>query len=476
MAYDPFGLIPANVRTLRPGVSNWASYPASGVILDKGEWDAQRAITDGLKVCSWVYACVDMRAKGVSSVPWIVQRRVGRAYNSRSWERDYGNKYENLIERPNEFITRKYLMHFQSMHLDTGGNALFKKVTVGAGTESFRVAELWPLKAHRAFPVPDETGDWIGAYRIMDPKRIYEIPANLVIHAQRPDPENPFWGMSPLQVLAGTVDTDVAMVRANRTLAKNDNMPAAIISDQNITTPEQLAQVQDALDARWARPQRGKPMVLPKGTNFIKLALTPQELDYLASRKWNVSEICAAYDILPAVFDGQQASYANLANSIEYMWEMGIMPQLEVIRDALNLSLLTATESETTFIDFDLSNVKALKVQFTRAVADFRQLVQTGVPQKTANDRVGLNLPRYPFDDRSLYEGRWLGTAPGQFDTPTDPNAAAPTTPGKPNGADTSPNLAERDKPTLPAPNNPSSPIPPMSGKSITNGHMDPDP
>jgi HK97 family phage portal protein len=400
-----------------------------------------------------------MRAKGVASVPWIVERRTGRAANAHKWERDYGHSLELLLSRPNEQMSSNYLMHFQSMHLDTGGNALFKKLRAGG-----RYRELWPLNPVRAENIVDESGNQVGYFRIQEKQGTKDIPVDMVIHAQRPNPLNPYWGMSPLQSLAYTVDADVAMVRANRSLANNNNMPPAVITDQNIKTPQQLIETQEALDVRWSQDLKGKPLVLPNGTHFLRLALTPQELDYLASREWNVREICAPFDVLPSIFDPTSATYSNLSASIEYMWEAGVIPQLGVIRDALNLGLISREESSTLRVTYDLSEVKALKVQFTRAVADFRTLVQTGVPGTVANERTKVGLPKYLNDDVS-YPPVKGGVAPDG----SSADAATPTTAGNAAGGETGVGgmPAGGDPAPLGTPNSPSTANPNQSGKSV---------
>ena len=80
------------------------------------EWRTDRAIREGLKSSSYVYACVQIIARSMASVPWYVYRQNANG----DWLKVDNHPLQKLIERPTPWHSRKDLMVGMAQHLYFG--------------------------------------------------------------------------------------------------------------------------------------------------------------------------------------------------------------------------------------------------------------------------------------------------------------------------------------------------------------------
>lgn len=343
------------------------------------EWDDRNASAEGYKASSWVYACVDRLAGAASRVPWRVLEKRGE-----EWEAQADSPWELAIEYPSEFFSRQYMVHLAATHLSIGGNALWQTQPVKRLVRGSLAAVpdgFSPMYTAIWRPVPDPVR-WVAGYKRIDGQGVYHPPieAARVVHAQYPDPDNFLWGHSPLRAVAKVIDMDVAQVRWNANLPKNRMNADYVIVDRTLTNRAQLDEAVAALRRRAAGPENaGVPLVLGAGTEAIRTGMTPQELDWLESRRFTLIEICAAFGLLPSMFV-PESKYANLADSIKFMWENGATRILATLEDALNTRLIPRALRAKFWIHYDTSGVEALRDSLKTRLESHEIAVRSGVP------------------------------------------------------------------------------------------------
>jgi HK97 family phage portal protein len=352
------------------------------------DFSAEGYIEQG-KTCSWVFACQDRLAGAVSSVPWRVQKRRGT-----EWEEDSGHEYEIAIEYPNDHLSRQYLMRMAVMHLCGTGNFLWRTVRARG-----RVDEFWPINPLLWMPVPSD--DWIDRYersplglQVRQGPRTYKPEE--VIHGQLCDPLNPYWGLSPMRSISRVVDMDRRMVEWNRIAIENGAVPPGVLIDPSIQTDEQREEAEAAILAHYSGPERARvPLVLGGDGKWERMAMTPAEMDWMESRRWTLVEVCAAHGILPAMLF-PDTKYANVGESIRYMWEHGARTLLELVQDALNTKLVPRRERASLWIHYDLSGVEVLKDNLATRLEGHERAVRSGVPINRSY--VLFDLPLEPVE------------------------------------------------------------------------------
>lgn len=371
--------------------------PRAPVGLSLSDWREEQVTLNAYKACSWVYACVSRIAQALSSVPWRVYVRRSRTDD---WEPAVDHPFERLLEYPNPRQSRKALLNFQGLQLLLRGNALFHYVA-GEGGEA---PELWPLNPSKIKPVADDS-EYLYGYQEQDGQR-RTLLAREVAHAQLPDPSNPLWGMPPLKSIAEIVANDLDSVAWNRATLKNLAVPPGAFVVPEIQTDEQLKEARNRIKERYSSPENARePLILAGGATWLSLGQNAVEMDWLESRKFTVNEIASAYNLLPAMFSPDAATYSNLETAVKWMWRNPVSQALDAFEEAFNLLLVKPTDRSSLWIHYDLSAVLALRDDLTDRAGALAQYVSSGVPVNTAAQILDLPIPSVEGGDTPLVAG-----------------------------------------------------------------------
>ncbi|MGL4640915.1 MAG: phage portal protein, partial [Shewanella sp.] len=329
-------------------------------------WDSAKAVSDGMKSSTWVYACVRRIYENAASVPFVLEQKRGNDFVKIGT-----HEIIDVLERPSKNYSMDYLTSMALAHLNLTGNALWHVISVGPEGKK-RPYEFQILK-------PSETRVLPGTGIIGDAneKTKYEITragltkqileSSEVIHWMLPDPENLLWGLAPLQAAARVVDTDIAAQRWNKNVIDNRGVTDyAFVFKDSLTKPQfELAREQ----VREQIATKGRePWVLGNG-DVRSFGSTAVDLDYANLRKLSREEIAAAFGvplILLGVLEG--ATYANLEIAKRLFWEDVIIPMLEAFCDTLTRVVCLPFEpkplEQTLRIRPDFSGVPALQENF----------------------------------------------------------------------------------------------------------------
>jgi len=364
------------------------------------DWTTENAILSGLKSSNWVYACISKKADAVASVSWLVERRVGN-----EWKRDADHPLEILLQKANPFMSGQNLFERLVYHLDLGGNGLWYVILADG-----KPYELYPLHPDRIKPVPNKDG-WIEYYEYKidagDPKK---LDPRLVVHFMYPDPASVFWGMAPLQTVARAVDTDNEAVDWNKASLQNRAVTSGVF-----TTPPEAIVTQDQYDTLKAQiwdqhvgsANTGAPWIVTGGATWTPMGMTPQEMDFLESRKFHVSEIAAVFGVPVVLLSAERTTYNNMTVARRIFWEDTIVPLLSSVQEVLNLSLTRwwdpnisdMTKPPQLRVRYDLSNVPAMREGLNEKVAAATALYNMGVPFNSINQRLNLGFDPIPGGD-----------------------------------------------------------------------------
>jgi HK97 family phage portal protein len=364
------------------------------------EWSTHRAVKEGFKASTWVYTNVNAIMQAVGSVPWTANKRDGK-----EWVPAEGSPLQRLLDRPNPFITRAQLMKRLAAHLMLGGNGLFRKIMVSGRGGRQILGEIWPIDPSGLKPIPDPLG-FISAYEWTKPNGQQEkIPAEEVIHMMLVDPSTPYWGMSPLQAAARVVDTDIEAVKWNMASLQNRTVPDGVFTFKEALDDEAWDDARQQLREQYQGGDNARtPLILGGGADWKPMSLTPAEMDWLESRKLTREEICAVYRVPPpmvGIYDN--ATLANIETARKIFWLDTIIPLLDEVRDALNLGILPFFGNpDDLWINYDLSNVSAVREDMQGKVDTGAKLFSMGVPVSQIAEICELDIEEYEGWDQSL--------------------------------------------------------------------------
>ena len=364
------------------------------------DWSTEKAVTEGLKSSTWVYAAISKISTGLASLPLVLEKKKGDR-----WEPDAGHELQRLLNRPNPFMGRQDMLERWAQSMMLGGNALWWLNIVGG-----KPVEMWPISPDQIKPLHSRA-DFIGGYEWRvdsSTKRI--LPVAEVAHWMFPDPSNPRWGLAPLQAAAGAVDMDLAAARWNRAVLANDGKPPLAVFLDSSLSIDQMRQASALIREQINGGSIRQALVLGGASRAQPLSLNATDLDFLNGRRFSREEIAAVFGVPPVLLSfGEAATYANLEAAKTVLWEDRIVPLLDGFTQGLMGRLFPywGLSEETHRIRADLSAVRALQANLKteaevgklRAEA-FKTLVDAGVPANMAATAAQVPLTDIPGGDQ----------------------------------------------------------------------------
>lgn len=372
------------VRKMSPSQALGGIAISEGVTtVPQNDLNPTTAVKDGFKKNVFVYACVTRLASAASSLVWRVERRNGDG--EKDWEPAPEDWRSKLLNYPNPSMSAKEVMYYAFAWLAINGNGLLRRVPGGPGG----ILELWPASPVNVQVKPNR--DWIGGYDILENGRVVKnVDPEFFIHCRLPDPLNPLWGVGMLQSAWASVQADVASAEWRKNLYSSGGVPPGAITDSSLTTTEAVQEAKAQVRLAWRTgAKNSEPMVLGSGTSYLPFGFSAADMMIPQDRELTVAEIATAFGMLPAMFDSSAATYDNLRTAVRFMYDNGVIPLADTMRDALNLALLTEEEreSDSVYITYDLTQVPFFRAEREAKIEQLGMAIRSGISR---NDAVGL--------------------------------------------------------------------------------------
>lgn len=357
-------------------------------------WTTKKAVADGYKVSGWVFKAVSMISRNVASIPWHVETEEGEIMLE--------HPVTKLLRNPNPSFSRQDFFELLSAWQQLSGMAYSKMVFDSSG-----IAELWPVSPDRISPIASKDQvNLIGGYEILTEsgKKIISpdfTPEN-IISFRFIDPANPIMGIGPLQVAAKAVDIDVDQQSWNKSAMQNRGILDGVFTFERDLDATSYGTIKQKIKELFSGSKNARDIgVIGSNAKYQRLSLTPAEMDFITSRKFNREEIYSIFGIPPQIAGSQEAStYNNTANGMRIFWELTLIPILDDLKDTFNHSLSDYLQDGYR-IGYDVSGVVALK-QDQKEKADIAKLyVDMGVPVKGVNEMLKLGISEYDGWDKS---------------------------------------------------------------------------
>ncbi len=366
------------------------------------DWNTEKAVKEGFKASTWVYACVWKRMKAIASIPWKVE-----ILKKDTWEEDPSHPLKMLLDKPNSAMSLQDLIERLIAHLDLGGNGIWYKIFARKNGLEIPV-ELWPLPPDGIKPVPSSENfisryeySYQGVRKNFEPKEI--------LHIMYIDPSNVYWGMSPLMAGAKAVDTDVDAANWNKVALQNRAIADGVFAFKGNLTKEQYERAKQLIKEQHQGYDNARaPWVLGNDATWQQMSLSPAEMDFINSRKMTAMEICGIYQVPPPMIGlTENTPYANMKEARKIFWLDTIIPVLEDLKSAFNLGL-ASDFGEGVRINYDLSNVDALRADMAELVGIAKSLFDMGVPFNEINKKLELGFDEFSWGNEGYIPANYL--------------------------------------------------------------------
>ncbi|MCH9834475.1 phage portal protein, partial [bacterium] len=271
-----------------------------------------------------------------------------------------------------------------------------------------RTAELWPISPDRIAPIPSkERGKLLSGFATIEEdgvlrrKASVEFTPETIIHFKLLDPANPINGIAPLRAASRAVDTDNSQVNWNKAGMDNRGVFDGIFSFAETLMPEQAVTIAQLIREKFSGGSNArKPLVLGSNAKYQRLSISPAEMDFIDSRKFNREEIMSIFGVpLQLVGSEESATYNNFSESLRIFWMTTIVPLLDDMADTLNLSL-SSELSEGLRVGYDVSSVEAMRESEDTKVDVVKKYWDMGVPLSVLNEKMNLGLDAFDEWDK----------------------------------------------------------------------------
>ena len=370
-----------------------------------------------------VYSCVRILAEAVAGLPLNLYQ-----YNA-----DGGKEkalahplYLLLHDEPNpemsSFVFRETLM----THLLLWGNAYAQVIRNGRG----EVMALYPLMPNRMTVDRDANGQLYYSYNrssedapTMNGQTVTLKPSD-VLHI----PGLGFDGLvgySPIAMAKNAIGMAIACEEYGAKFFANGAAPGGVLEHPG--TIKDPTRVRESWQSTFGGSgNANKIAVLEEGMKYTPIGISPEQAQFLETRKFQINEIARIFRVPPhMVGDLEKSSFSNIEQqSLEFV-KYTLDPWVIRWEQSIQRSLLTPDEKKQYFVKFNLEGL--LRGDYASRMGGYATARQNG--WMSANDIRELeNLDRIPAEDGGdlyLINGNMLPLKnAGAFaDTNADPHS-----------------------------------------------------
>ena len=353
-----------------------------------------------------VYSCVRILSEAVASLPLNVYRYTDTGGKEKAIDHSL---YRLLHDEPNpemsSFIFRETLM----THLLLWGNAYAQIIRNGKG----EVIALYPLMPDRMTVDRDSNGRLYYKYRksnddapTMESGVVSLAPSD-VLHV----PGLGFDGLvgySPIAMAKNAIGLAIAAEEYGSKFYANGAAPSGVLEHPG--TLKDPTRVRDSWNSTFGGSSNShKVAVLEEGMKYTPISISPNEAQFLETRKFQINEIARIFRVPPhMVGDLEKSSFSNIEQqSLEFV-KYTLDPWVIRWEQALYRTLLSEDEKKTLFFKFNVEGL--LRGDYQSRMQGYATARQNG--WMSANDIRELeDLDRIPAElggDLYLINGNML--------------------------------------------------------------------
>lgn len=193
------------------------------------------------------------------------------------------------------------------------------------------------------------------------------------------DPNNPVFGISPIEPMIWEVRTDLAAMISNYALFSNDSVPGAqYVLDEGLTDDEQDKAYKFIKDQLEGPENNHRSVVLPGVREIKNLRLTQRDMEFGIMRKLTTEKVCAGLGVPKAILNYTDGvNYANGDAQERKFWEGTINPLQGQYSDFINNQVLRVMGIDDIELEFHEKSFKDQQWDEASGRADLEHGVYT---------------------------------------------------------------------------------------------------
>lgn len=302
-----------------------------------------------------VYACVRILSEAIAGLPLHMYRYKDEGGKEKAIDHTL---YHLLHDEPNPEMTSFVFRETLMTHLLLWGNAYAQIIRNGRG----EVIALYPLMPNRMEVNRDSNGMLYYVYQktsddaptmegssvILSPGEVLHVPGlgfdGLV-------------GYSPIAMAKNAIGLSMAAEEYGAKFYANGAAPSGVLEHPSVL--KDPAKVRNSWNAAFGGSSNShKVAVLEEGMKYTPISISPNEAQFLETRKFQIDEIARIFRVPPhMVGDLEKSSFSNIEQqSLEFV-KYTLDPWVVRWEQSLSRSLLSEDEKETYFFKFNLEGL-----------------------------------------------------------------------------------------------------------------------
>ena len=341
-----------------------------------------------------VYSCVRILAEAVAGLPLNLYHYTEDGGKEKAIDHPL---YLLLHDEPNpemsSFVFRETLM----THLLLWGNAYAQIIRNGKG----EVIALYPLMPNKMSVDRDSQGQLYYRYyrgtdeAIRDKEQLVTLRPSDVLHI----PGLGFDGLvgySPIAMAKNAIGMAIACEEYGAKFFANGAAPGGVLEHPGTIKDPQ--RVRESWQSTFGGSgNANKIAVLEEGMKYTPIGISPEQAQFLETRKFQINEIARIFRVPPhMVGDLEKSSFSNIEQqSLEFV-KYTLDPWVVRWEQSITRALLTQTEKARYFVKFNLEGL--LRGDYESRMNGYATARQNG--WMSANDIRELeNLDRIPAEE-----------------------------------------------------------------------------
>ena len=343
-----------------------------------------------------VYSCIRILSEAIAGLPLFVYQ-----YGSDGSKEKYLDHplWRVLHDEPNPEMTSFVFRETMMNHLLLTGNAYAQIIRNARG----EVVALYPLMPDRINVDRDSQGRLYYRYRrsIDDAPEVGKNKQSDVILAPSDVLHilglgfDGLVGYSPITMAKNAVGLAIAAEEYGAKFFANGAAPSGVLEHPGtIKDPERIRQSWQSTFG--GSSNSNKIAVLEEGLKYTPIAISPEQAQFLETRKFQINEIARIFRVPPHMLaDLEKSSFSNIEQqSLEFV-KYTLDPWVIRWEQAINKSLLLESEKNDVFTKFNVDGL--LRGDYASRMTGYATARQNG--WMSANDIRQLeNLDRIPVE------------------------------------------------------------------------------
>jgi len=255
--------------------------------------------------------------------------------------------YLELIKAVNPMMNGFELWELTSLYLDIIGNCYWYLRPNGAGLPG----EIWVLQGQYVKVIPDATS-LVAGYIYQPKQTMIKLAYEEVIQYKYPNLSDLYYGFSPLQGGAYSIDSDKYQKEFEINLFKNGAMPGTVLETDKKLGDDAYKRLM-SFWKKFKKGGAGNTAVLDSGLKANKIGLSPQELSHIDGRKETAKEILCIYGVSLVQLGFGELTNRATSDTLDYVFNKStIQPKLIRIQEKQNERIMPKYD-DNLFVQFD---------------------------------------------------------------------------------------------------------------------------